>query len=134
MILMKNCSRSACLFDCMLKFALSECMCIPWSLPIPDDVETNLCHSYGSACFYTKLANITYLGESCHCLPGCNHIRYSYNLETSRKIMPQRAKNMCQTTRPFWKYANLKFAKSLHVFQMLNISERYILQLLHNLF
>ena len=27
------------------------------------------------------LANITYLVESCHCLPGCNHIRYTVKPE-----------------------------------------------------
>ncbi len=45
-------SQKACEFECLLKVAHHECMCIPWNYP-KTNLSANLCDFIGSRCFET---------------------------------------------------------------------------------
>ena len=87
-----------------------ECMCIPWDMPRPDKVPSEICDSSGNRCFYSKMKNHTYSSESCNCYPKCETVQYSY----VEKQSPIAVKRECgKSSRGFQYTASRKIAKSV---------------------
>ena len=85
-------------------------MCIPWDMPRPDKVPSEICDSSGNHCFYSKMKNHTYSSESCNCYPKCNTVQYSY----VEKQSPIAVKRECgKSSKGFQYTASRKITNSV---------------------
>ena len=66
--------------------SFDECLCIPWDMPRPDDLDAEICDYAGNQCFHSKMNNNTYKEENCKCLPSCSATHYSFQLESQLPI------------------------------------------------
>ena len=63
-------------------FSMNVCQCIPWDMLRPNDTENmNICDRFSNDCFHSKMKNFTHAKKSCHCLPTCNTIHFTYAIE-----------------------------------------------------
>ena len=106
-------------------FSWKECMCIPWDMPRPDNVHVNLCESAGNNCFYSKMKNDTYLGESCKCYPKCNSNHYSY----VEKQVPIDVKSECDKSSKGFLYTIQKTSRIIpeltRVYEQLKLHQHF---------
>ena len=92
--------------DCFICLSLSECLCIPWNMPRPNNSNADLCDSYGNMCFFTKMQNFTYQAENCNCIPKCNTVKFSSHFESS---IPLKGAKECDAP-PVVKYSGSKIS------------------------
>lgn len=104
-------TRSACLFECKLKYSLQRCGCIPWEYPLQINntvtvtvtytsrilkyvtfysQELLFCDIYGNICFENSMDNAT-TEKDCYCPMECNSISYSFSIIST----PFNPKEMC---------------------------------------
>ena len=132
MILFKNYSRQSCMFDCMFRFSLKECLCIPWSMPRPKSFDLDICTAYGNECFYSKMKNITYLGQQCQCLPGCNHVQYESHVEVSNPLSKNEATQYCSSYSDALYHYNIK-KNPVYLIELMNTSYSGVDYCIHEL-
>ena len=77
---------------------MDTCQCIPWDMIRPNGKEKfRICDRYSNECFYSKMKDENYAKESCHCLPDCNTIRFTYTLEQ----IPLNNNDICEVFNHF---------------------------------
>ena len=74
---------------------MAECQCFPWNFPKPVGKQFPICTFYGNHCFNAKFRNSTYLTHQCKCLPGCNSIKYEYQIERIHKLTDKEVDEFC---------------------------------------
>ena len=81
-------TKDGCLYDCHVKKAFNDCLCVPW------DFSNNLknateCDIFGRTCFFNKIANFSHTMEnkSCsHCEEECDWIQYKRVVKQKQSI------------------------------------------------
>lgn len=98
-------SQSSCEFECRVKMAFDQCLCIPWDVPRLDlDTHTPVCDLNGNYCFNDWLGKEE-LVESCNCPQDCASVRYSY----IKQEFPIEIEKVCNHTESTeFKLAQLK--------------------------
>ena len=77
-------------------FSMNVCQCIPWDMIRPNRTENmHICDRFSNDCFHSKMKNFTYAKKSCHCIPTCNTIHFTYAIEKS----PLHIHEICQQFR-----------------------------------
>ena len=76
-------------------FLLTPNVHCAWNFPKSVGKQFPICTFYGNHCFNAKVRNLTYLTNQCKCLPGCNSIKYEYQIERIHKFTDNEVSEFC---------------------------------------
>lgn len=82
-------------------------------MPRLDTMKADLCDSFGNLCFFTKMQNHTHQAEYCNCLPKCNTIQISTNIESQTPIDTKYECEGIGSSYAAKKLRNVPFSKSV---------------------
>ncbi len=103
MKILRNYSKSSCLFECTLTLVKEKCGCIPWDYPQLD--QASLC-SYleTERCAQPLMDNSSMLHDQCSCPNDCEKISYAYSMS----ITPIAREQVCQKQKEEMYYGTWK--------------------------
>ena len=82
-------------------------------MPRPDDSDKRICDYAGNQCFHKRMKNVTFQ-ESCQCLPRCDALHYSFQLESQ---LPIQLDTECEKSRRGFNYIKKRFQLGLEMYE-----------------